>query len=480
MKGDRKVLLSFYPEKETIKPVYMQLYEHIRKAIIRGEAGKGEKLPSIRELARTTGLSRTTIESAYFQLLTEGYILSRPKSGYYAADLTEIELDLPFENETLGVNPPETHISREKRYSNEDVDCESFDASAWKRIYAAVLRERRGEVFSIGDHQGEPGLRREISRFINKTRGARTSPEQIVVGAGVQYLMGILVGLVRRKGGRAAFEDPGYEKARYIFEDYGFETESIKVLEDGIDISALYKSDSDIAYVSPSHQFPTGFLMPVPKRIELLNWAKEKEAFIIEDDYDSLIRHESRPVPCLQGLDSHDRVIYLGSFSKILLPSLRISYMVLPRRLLSGYEAVKERYSQSASKLEQMTLAGFLKEGFMEKHIRRIKRNYKRKSFLLQRYIENGFKGRVRTVSADSGLNIVLGINSDKSPGQIAASFEQKGILAKVIGKSGGETIVSLAYSGFPLDYLERLSQKDGELGENWLEEFLACRQKGL
>ncbi len=455
----------------------MQLYNYIRKSIITGQTGSGEKIPSIREISQTTGLSRTTVENAYFQLLTEGYILSRPKSGYYAADLTEIKWDLPRGKEEEEKKLLEMDISREIKYFNEDVDGESFDASTWKKIYGRVIKESGDKIFSVGQHQGEPCLRREISRFINQTRGARTSPGQIVIGAGVQYLMGILVGLVRRNGGRAAFEEPGYEKARYIFEDYGFETESIRVMENGIDIAGLYASNADIAYVSPSHQFPTGFLMPVPKRIDLINWAREKKSFIIEDDYDSLIRHESRPVPCLQGLDSHDRVIYLGSFSKILLPSLRISYMVLPHRLLHDYESVKRRYSQSASKLEQLTLASFIEEGFMEKHIRKIKRSYKRKSFLLQRYIERNFKRRIEIINADSGLNMVLGLYTEKNADEVSDSFAKKGILAKVIGDYDGNVVVSIAYSGFPTDCLERLSQKKETAGENWLDEFLKCER---
>ena len=467
------MLMTFYPKRGINEPVYMQLYEHMRKEIIAGKIGRGEKLPSIREISQSTGLSRTTIESAYFQLLTEGYILSRPKSGYYAADLTEIGWDLPWEKEKKEEKPLETDISREKKYFNEDVDSESFDAATWKRMYGSVLKDFRNEIFSVGEYRGESDLRREISRFINQTRGARTSPDQIVVGAGVQYLIVILAGLVRRDGGRAAFEEPGYEKARYVFEDCGFETDSIRVLENGIDIKSLYESKADIVYVSPSHQFPTGFLMPVPKRIDLINWAREKGAFIIEDDYDSLIRHESRPVPCLQGLDSHDRVIYLGSFSKILLPSVRISYMVLPHRLLNGYEKIKSRYSQSASKLEQLTLAKFLEEGFMEKHIRRIKRNYKRKNYLMQRYIRNQFAGRVEILSSDSGLSMVLGFRTGRSGKEIERLFAGKGISVNAIGRDGTNQIVSLAYSGFAAADIERMIERGVSNEGDWLEEFL-------
>jgi GntR family transcriptional regulator/MocR family aminotransferase len=455
----------------------MQLYNHFRRAVISGKIKKDEKLPSIREASEITGLSRTTIENAYFQLMTEGYVLSRPKSGYYAADLTEIEKELQWEMEKFEAEDSKEDISREIDYFNEHVDSESFDVSAWRRMYGLVLKSPSSEIYGTGDHQGESNLRREISKFINLTRGARTNPEQIVVGAGVQYLIGILAGLIRRNGGRAAFEDPGYEKAKYIFEDYGFDAESIPVLENGMDFDALDRSNADIVYVSPSHQFPTGFLMPVPKRIELLNWARDRKAFIIEDDYDSLIRHESRPIPCLQGLDAHDRVIYLGSFSKILLPSVRISYMVLPHRLIDDYEQIKTRYSQSASKLEQMTLARFLEEGLMDKHIRRIKRNYKRKNGLLQKYIEQNYHGRIEILSSDSGLNMVLGLRTNKSAEEVVDSFSEKGILVKVIGRNGENIVVSLAYSGFSSESIEKMIEMPLEEGKDWLDKFL--RQEG-
>ena len=467
------MVFTFYPDRKSARPIYMQLYDYIREAVSSGRLAKNEKLPSIREASDAMRLSRTTIENAYFQLMTEGYVISRPKSGYYAADLTEIEKEIPWEMEKFETEDKEEDISREIDFFNEHVDSESFDVSAWKKIYGLVLKETSNGIYGTGAHQGEPNLRREISKFINLTRGARTSPEQIVLGAGVQYLIGILAGLIRKNGGHAAFEDPGYEKAKYIFEDYGFDTESIPVLENGMDLDALDRSNADIVYVSPSHQFPTGFLMPVTKRIELINWARDRKAFIIEDDYDSLIRHESRPIPCLQGLDGQDRVIYLGSFSKILLPSLRISYMVLPHRLLDDYKRIKTRYSQSASKLEQMTLARFLEEGLMDKHVRRIKRNYKRKSALLQRYIEKNYLGRIEILSADSGLNMVLGLKTDKSPEEVIDIFSQKGILVKIIGREGDNIVVSLSYSGFSFEAIGKMNEMPLESEKDWLEKFL-------
>lgn len=464
---------TFYPDREKAEPVYMQLYEVLKQAIRGGTITKGEKLPSIREASAALGISRTTVENAYFQLLTEGYVQSRPKSGYYASDLKETEGAFSGLFEEASPGRSGGFISREMNFFNEAVDRESFDAGAWKRLYAAVFREREEALFTSGSHQGEPELLREISRFVNLTRGARSEPNRIVVGAGVQSLLGILAGLLEERPVRAAFEEPGYEKARFVFQDYGFETVSVPVREEGIDLKRLSDSGARIVYVSPSHQYPTGFLMPVSKRLELLAWAREQEALVVEDDYDSLIRHESRPVPCLQGLDTHDRVIYMGSFSKILLPSLRISYMVLPRHLVETYQRVGRRYSQSASKLEQLALASFLESGLMDKHLRRIKRAYKRKILLLKEVMETRYRGKVAVLSADSGLHMVLGLATEKSAETVTGLFNRKGLAVQVLGRRNGRLVVSMPYSGFPERRLQALLVREEPEGDDWLETFL-------
>src|SRR6056297_1234154 len=379
------MLLTFYSDRDSNKTIYMQLYEYLKKEIIKNNIKDSEKLPSIREASKMLKLSKTTIENAYFQLLTEGYIENKPRKGYYVIHLSSFQIrsekkDNSTNVKNIGIN------MKEKHFKNEDVDHSTFEVKDWKKIYNRVLVNREKDLYSSSYYQGEFELRKEISEFTNLARGANSIPEQIVIGAGVQYLIGILAGIIRDEYSAAAVESPGYEKARYIFEDYKFNTNEIPVKEDGLNTAMLYKSNADIAYVSPSHQYPTGSLMPIKKRLQLLSWAEESNSLIVEDDYDSIIRHESKPVPCLQGLDKNDRVIYLGSFSKILLPSIRISYMILPLRLLQKYNNIKNRYTQTSSKIEQLTLAYYIKEGHIQKHINKIKRVYKRKVNLIQDY----------------------------------------------------------------------------------------------
>jgi len=448
------MLLTFYADKDKKAAIYMQLYEYLKEEIIKNNIKDGEKLPSIRKTSKMLKLSKTTIENAYFQLVTEGYIENKPRRGYYVIHLSDFQIK--SETKDNSTNAKNIGIDmEEKHFKNEDVDHSTFEIKDWKKIYNRVLFNREKDIYSSSDYQGEYELRREISEFTNLARGANSVTEQVVIGAGVQYLIGILAGIIRDEYTTAAVESPGYEKARYIFEDYSFNTTEIPVKEDGLNTKMLYKSNADIAYVSPSHQFPTGSLMPIKKRLQLLNWAEEEDSFIVEDDYDSLVRHESKPVPCLQGLDKNDRVIYLGSFSKILLPSLRISYMILPVRLLHKYNQIKHRYTQTSSKIEQMALEIYIKEGYLQKHINKIKRIYKKKINLIQEHIKYFQGNKIKVLSADSGLHIVLEIKTKISPNLLKQRFEDKNVLIRIIEKKESSYIISLSYSGLDFEDID-------------------------
>lgn len=451
------MIFTFIPDKESKKPIYIQLYEHIRDEIKNQTIKKGDKLPSIRETASTYRISKTTVENSYFQLLTEGYIESLPKKGYFAQDLKDYFSDEEIVPVSTHLHEKDYYIEEEDidKFKNENVHMGSIDIKIWKKLYNRILTDFEEEIYSSGSYQGEYKLRYEISNFVNKTRGGKTRPEQIVIGAGIQYLIGILAGMVKNQVKTAAVEYPGYEKAKYIFEDYGLKTVDIPVKEDGLNLQSLEISKADIAYVSPSHQFPTGSLMPIGKRLDLLSWAENTESFILEDDYDSLIRFESLPVPCLQGLDKDDRVIYLGSFSKILTPAMRMSYMILPERLLENYSGISSKYTQSASKLEQLTLASFIREGHIYKHLRKIKRIYSKKRNLIKGYLENLWGSEVTMISADSGLHAVVSLESKKPAEEIIDFFAGKGVLVNIIRKKDDVYELSISYSGLSFEELE-------------------------
>ena len=357
------------------KPLYIQLYNYLKNEITTGAMAAGEKLPSLRKLSRDLGISITTTELAYSQLLVEGYVTSRPQSGYYvaqvagAAPLMEIpeKNKMEFEKYTFEESP--------YRY---DLSC--FDFGKWKKCASRILNDYSHMLLFESDPQGEAALRFEISKYVYKSRGVIASPDQIVIGAGTQQLTGHLCRIMRKMNiGHVATEDPGYVPVQNIFRDHGFSITKVPVESDGIKIEKLPANIPTAVYVSPSNQFPTGSIMPVGKRYRLLEWAKENNSFILEDDYDSELRYFGKPVPALQGLDRDSRVVYLGSFSSTLFPAVKISYMVLPKEMTPIFHAIKSDYTQTCSKTEQLTLALFMEEGFYYTNIRKLRNLYAQK-----------------------------------------------------------------------------------------------------
>lgn len=446
-------------DKKSNIPLYIQLYEYIKSEITAGLLKPNSKLPSIREATSSLKLSKTTIENAYSQLVAEGYIENSPKRGYFVSDFSDFNFkkSTPLHKESISQ-------VQELRFINDGVDNESFDISNWKRIYNKVISDSDTGIYNNGSIQGEEILREEISNFVNTMRGGHTTPEQIVVGAGVQYLLGILIGIIKNDYDTVAVETPGYKKAEFIFEDYMLKVSHIQVTDNGFPVASLRESKARLLYISPSHQYPLGTIMPVSKRMELLDWTYKNRGLIIEDDYDAIIRYGGMPIPCLQGLDKNDCVIYLGSFSKMLLPSLRISYMVIPKNLLARYSRVKTRYTQSTSKIDQIVLANFMRDGYMAKHIRKIKRIYRKKNQLLTASILEKFKGKMDIISSDSGLHIVCEAKTGKSQVKINADSKKYNVLLNMVGGDEQKVIFSLNYSGINIDSISDFTDKLGKI----------------
>lgn len=447
------MIISPVFDKDSNKALYIQLYEYIKSEITSGLLKPDSKLPSIREASSSLNLSKTTIENAYSQLVAEGYIDNSPKRGYFVCDLS----DYNFE-----INPePHKLISHQSdsEYINDGVDKDSFDISSWKRMYNKIISDEEINIYNSGSIQGEKILREEIANFVNTMRGGHTSPEQVVVGAGVQYLLGILIGIIKENYNTVAVEKPGFSKAEYIFEDYMFNIKHIPITDNGFPIEELKESDARLIYISPSHQYPLGTIMPVNKRMELLEWAQKNNGLIIEDDYDAMIRYGGMPVPCLQGMDKNDRVVYLGSFSKMLLPSLRISFMILPNKLLPKYNSIKTRHTQSTSKIDQLVLANFMKEGNMLKHLRKIKRIYKKKNILLTNCMKNVFKDKLEIINADSGLHIVCEAITDKCSNKLLEDAKNSNIILNIISSKSNKIIFSLNYSGININEIQNFTE---------------------
>ena len=409
--------VSITLEHNSQKSLYIQLYEYLKKEISCGQIAAGEKLPSLRRISGQLGISVTTSQMAYNQLLVEGYITSSPQSGYYAADVggsTDESAAVPE------FTSFEDYPFDEPSYK---YDLESFDFVKWKKCVSRVLNEYPGLLLSEGDRQGERILRAEISRYVYRSRGVDCSPEQVVISAGTQQLTNHLARILRHmKINIVSTEDPGYTPVRNIFRDRGFTINSIPIARDGISIESLPRNIASAVYVMPSNQFPTGAVMPVGRRYELLKWAEDNDSVIIEDDYDSELRYFGRPVPALQSLDRRSRVVYLGSFSSTLFAAIRLSYMILPPDMMRIYRSeIMDNYDQTSSKTEQLTLAMFMENGYYSTTIRKLRKLYSRK---LQRALEAFDEyGRdfITPLNKNSGITISLSIRTDKDPAALCA-----------------------------------------------------------
>lgn len=412
-------------DEQSDEPLYMQLYGYFKTDIQSGKIRSLTKLPSIRRLAEDLAISKTTVQMAYQQLTAEGYIESRERSGYYVAAFAEDTfgqlLSGPIFIPPAGENKP-TDILYDF-YVNA-IDSDHFPIESWRRCTNQALNGDR-RILGYGDRQGEWELRHALSGYLRQARGVHCRPEQMVMGAGTQTIMEMLCRLIQWDGKPAAMEEPGYAGVRRVFEQMQIEIRPIPLETDGIDIDALSRSRAKAVYVTPSHQYPLGMVMPVAKRLKLLQWANENDGWIIEDDYDGEFRYRGRPIPSLQGLDEHERVIYIGTFSKSLMPAVRISYMVLPAALLSIYRSrFFHRWGQTSSALHQQSLKCFIENGEWERHIRKMRTLYRKKQTLLMESIEQSMGDHVAVDGEQAGLHLVLKVKSDRSGDELVRMAE--------------------------------------------------------
>ena len=446
-------------------PLYIQLYEYLKDRITSGAMSSGEKLPSLRKLSKDLSISITTADLAYSQLSVEGYIYSVPQSGYYVAELVPGASHEDAAPEGSSTNYT-FHVERPKyRY---DLSC--FNFVKWKKCMAKVLNNYPEALLYESDPQGEEALRHEVSKYVYTSRGVIASPDQIVIGAGTQQLTSHLCRIMRKMNiGLVSTEDPGYLPVQNIFRDHGFSITKIPVADDGIDISKLPTNLSSAVYVSPSNQFPTGSVMPVGRRYKLLQWAKENHSYILEDDYDSELRYFGKPVPALQGLDKHSRVVYLGSFSSTLFPAIKISYMVLPEEMMDIWTDIKTDYTQTCSKTEQLTLALFMEEGSYSTNIKKLRKLYSQKLQVALNAFNKYAKGIAQPMNTQSGINIILKVRTKKDPELLSKAAESLGL--NVIPTAGltqqDTTALIFYYNQIPLDEMDQAIR---EMIEMWIE----------
>ena len=407
-------MFSVELENNSSKSLYAQIYEYIKKDLAEGRIAPGERLPSIRNMSRMLGVSITTVRMAYDQLIVEGYLESRPQSGFYATQGYTGSESAVDGKSTAPSDQPVTVTQVYEQHDPMMYDPESFDFVKWKKCMASVLNDTPELLLSEGDRQGEPALRTEIASYLYKSRGVVCGPDQVVVSAGTQQLVNHIARILKAVGiNYVCTEEPGYMPVRSTFRDWSFGLGSIPVRKDGIEIEKLPVNIRTAVYVSPQNQFPTGAIMPIGRRHQILSWAESNDSIIIEDDYDSELRYFGMPVPALQGLDGGRRVIYIGSFSSTLFPAVRISYMVLPRNMVNIYETMKMNYDQTCSKTEQLTLALFMQRGHYSTHLRKIRNLYSHKLRESLDAIKKhaGTDGFITAENTQSGINLILKTN---------------------------------------------------------------------
>ena len=394
------------------KPMYQQIYQYIVKEIQQGGLTCHERLPSARALAQDLNISRNTVNMAYAQLESEGYIEAIERRGYFVNELDGLLSMSGIETKSMKPDPVMTESPYAIDFSPFGIALDHAPYHCFKKLMRETMLDGGRELFQIGDSQGEPGLRRAIKEYLHRSRGVNCSEEQIVIGAGTDYLLMLLTRLFQEPQG-IAMENPVYLQAYRVFQNFNYPIFPIPLDEGGLDIQALRSVEAKLVFVTPSHQFPMGIVMPINRRRQLLNWAYEApDRFIIEDDYDSEFRYQGKPIPSLQGIDTRGRVIYLGTLSKAIAPSIRMGYMVLPEQLYQQYRKRAAFYATTVSRIHQETVRRFLVEGYFERHLNRMRGIYRSKhDYILKELARWG--EAVSYIGHSAGLHLLLEFPND-------------------------------------------------------------------
>lgn len=458
-------MLNLTLSGESHHPLYMQLYSQIRNQIRSGIITDGIRLPSVRSLQLQLNISKTTIETAYQMLLAEGYAVSKPRSGLYAVNPHGIKPSLPPNDpsnldsvDSIATPTPQNCLID---FKTSAVDEPTFPIRTWRRMLQSALENSAENLCQYGDPQGEYSFRNVLAEYLRKSRGVVCLPEQIVIGSGIQYSIGILAKLFSNRH-HIAFEEPGFAPVREQFKQNGFHLTPISIQDRGLSLEELDNSEAQAVYVTPSHQFPTGSVIPYTEREYLLNWARSRNAYIIEDDYDGEYRYFGKPFPSLQGLDRDGRVIYVGTFSKVFTPALRMNYMVLPMELLKKMRSM-HYLLDSPSRIEQWAMQSFIEQGHWYRHIRRMRNTYRKKHHRFIELILTNFADQVEITGHSAGLHIQVTIKT-RQPAEV---------LMKLAADEGvrvydfHEMWMKPNHSGYPQIYMGfgGISERDMEIG---------------
>ncbi len=433
--------------------LYEYLYKSIKHDIMHGMLKPGDKLPSKRSLAANLGVSVITVENAYAQLMDQGYIYSIPKKGYYVTDFGSMlaEKKQSFAKEMAPLTGGDTSYFAD--FSSNQTASDLFPFTIWSKVVREILSDSRMQLMTNSPCGGISALRNSIAGYLKAFRGLDVQPEQIIIGAGTEYLYSLLIQLLGSDQ-TYAVENPGYRRLEQIYRSFHVPCARIPLDAEGICISNLEDAGADIVHVTPSHQYPTGIVMPISRRYELLGWAARGEGrYIIEDDYDSELRLSGQPIPTLQSIDLSERVIYLNTFTKTLCSTVRISYMILPKGLLSRFYEKLSFYSCTVSNFEQYTLARFIEEGKFETHVNRLRSHYRRKQDLLLEALWKSRLGNMVSITGErAGLHFLMRVHTKVPQREVMGRAKSRGIKLVALsdyyhGEQSPENVYVMHYS---------------------------------
>ena len=418
-------MLTYELKKSPGVPLYEALYRCIRGDILSGKLAPGTKLPSKRALAQNLEVSKITVEGAYDQLLAEGYIRSREKVGYFVEEIDRLP--------PAPVPPIREQLPAQVPVDLTGTGTEKFPFSVWSRLQREVMLDYGDKLLLPLHNQGTLELRRAIAKHLSDFRGMTVDPRNILVGAGTDFLYNLLIQLLGRDK-IYAVEDPGYDKIRRIYAAGG--VECVSAAMDGFGVIPEKLGAARVLHISPAHHFPTGLVTPVGRRQELLRWARQRDGYIIEDDYDSEFRFDAHPKPTMQSLDHSGRVVYMNTFSKTLAPSIRISYMVLPTEMMEAFREKLGFYSCTVSSFEQYTLARFLDSGHFEKHINRMRKFYRtRRNRVLEILDRSPYADRMTIREEDAGLHFLVTVDTELTDEALVARCAEAGIRVRALSQ---------------------------------------------
>lgn len=464
-------MLTYTLTKHTGVSLYEQLYRAVKADILSGRLPGGTKLPSKRALAAHLEVSVITVKTAYEQLMAEGYLTGVEKKGYFVSAVQP-----PL---TAAPPPPAAAPQPEERrwfldLVTNSIDAEDFPFTVWARLMRRTILEQGTGLLHPTPPQGALALRQAVAAHLRQFRGMDVTPEQIVIGAGTEVLYSLLVQLLGQDR-RYAVEDPGYGKIARIYRSSRAAVSFVPLDESGLSVSALRDSRADVVHISPSHHYPTGLVMPIARRQQLLSWAREAPGrCILEDDYDSEFRFVGRPIPTLFSIDGGRHVIYLNTFSKTIAPSIRISYMILPPRLMEVYREKLGFYACTVSGFEQYTLAKFMAQGRYEQHLSRMKARYRQKRDAVIAMLRSSpLADRVEIMEQDAGLHFLVRLDTRLPDAALRSRAAEQGVRLALLSdyysarSSAPQHIVVVNYSGIDL---ERLPEGLRRLAQAWEE----------